>query len=123
VNSAIAATTISDPTIGGLEGGAPQQHGRDAGRKQHRADHAEPALHFRQGAGSRRRNQPVIQAKQEQLHAADQVEVGVCRGQQEVLLHAHHDAGQHPEQQKSPRSCASSTIRSSWPPWLSVGDC
>ena len=41
-NSAIAATTISDPTIGAATNASPlQQHDGNAGRKQDRADQVE----------------------------------------------------------------------------------
>jgi hypothetical protein len=44
VNSAIATTTISDPTIGAATKASPfKQHDGNAGRKQDSADHVEPA--------------------------------------------------------------------------------
>jgi hypothetical protein len=44
------------------------------------------------------RNQPIIKPKQEQQHAADQVEMRVRWREHEVLLNTHCDAGQHPDQ-------------------------
>jgi hypothetical protein len=38
----------------------------------------EPALHPGEARGPRSRDQPITQAEQEQEHAADQVEMGVC---------------------------------------------
>jgi hypothetical protein len=44
-------------------------------------------------------NQAVIQPEQEQQHAADEVEMRMRGAQQEVLAYAHHDAGDHADQQ------------------------
>jgi hypothetical protein len=78
VNSTIATTTISDPTIGAATNASPfnSTTATPAG-KQDRADHVEPALHLGEARGSGSRDQPIIQAEQEQEAAADQVEKGV----------------------------------------------
>jgi hypothetical protein len=54
-----------------------QQHDGNAGRKQDRADHMEPPPHLGEARGPRSRDQPIMQAEQEQEAAADQVEMGV----------------------------------------------
>ena len=61
----------------------------------------EPALHLGKGRGSGSRNQPLVQAEQEQEHATDQVEMGVRGPEREVLLDAHGAAGEHPDQQNT----------------------
>ena len=84
--SAIAATTTSDPAIGAASNEVPfvSTTATPAGNR------IAPIMG--------RRNQSIIKSKEEQQHAADQVEMGVRGREQEVLLDAHRDAGQHPEQ-------------------------
>ena len=53
------------------------------------AAHVQPALDLGQGGLASRRDKPVIEPEQKQQHAADQIEVGVGRGEGEILLDAH----------------------------------
>ncbi|WP_456723258.1 hypothetical protein [Bradyrhizobium sp. USDA 4350] len=96
----MAATTISDPTIGAASNAGPFSNtAGHAGRKQDAADDMQPALDPGEQHGSCRRHQPVVQAEQEQQHAADEIEMGMRRPQREVVLDTHGDAREHSEQQ------------------------
>ena len=96
--SAIAATTISEPTIGAAIKDVPFSTTRrcrpETGSRQSMC--SQPCTLAR--SACRSRNQAVVQSEQEQQHATDQIEVRVGRREREVLLDAHRDAGQHPDQ-------------------------
>jgi hypothetical protein len=76
-----------------------EQGDADADREHDAADDVHRALDLGQQRASGRGNQAVIQPEQEQQHAADEVEMRMRGAQQEVLANAHHDAGDHADQQ------------------------
>ena len=96
-NSAIAATTMSEPRTGAMMNEVPLRitMATPAGNRM------PPAIwsQFRQGAVSGRRNELVIEPEHEQENTADQIEMRVRRRQREVLLNPHHDSRDHAERQ------------------------
>ena len=78
VNSAIAATTISDPTIGAATKASPfnRTTATPAGNRIAPIIWSQPCTLARLVV-PRSRDRPIIQAEQEQKDAADQVEMGM----------------------------------------------
>ncbi|WP_292960892.1 hypothetical protein [Nitrobacter sp.] len=59
-----------------------------------------PALNPGEHAFSRRRDQPIEKAEQEQQNAANKIEMGVGRREGKVLLDSHGHSARHANQQK-----------------------